>query len=316
MKNVMKYFFFTILIGISINCANAQEENFASNISKLVSPDGKQLVIKYDLIYPDTSQLFDVNLEINFADKIVKPEATSLSGAWGSKRKAAKENVVIWEFPGELKDYISKVVVKVIATKAINPLANFDFKIMTRSAPFDVKFLNKSKNSDTYLWSFGDSKSGALNISTEESPVHRFKKSGNYIVELASGSKNNGGGDTIRKTVLLSTGKEQEIAKHKKLRTIWLGSTVAAAGVGTFSFVKYGKTKDEWQIEQDRSRYEELEKKMNTYKAVGITAAVISGVCISQVVIQSLKIKSLENSISFNYIPVENGAMIKLAFRF
>jgi PKD repeat protein len=60
------------------------------------------------------------------------------------------------------------------------PIADFDFSSTNNfSPPSSVTFVDKSKNSATYLWSFGD---GSTSI--EKDPIHTYLNSGSYIVEL------------------------------------------------------------------------------------------------------------------------------------
>jgi gliding motility-associated-like protein len=62
------------------------------------------------------------------------------------------------------------------------PIANFStypqmpFHL---TAPFQVEFFNESKDSDSFLWDFGDG-----NTSTESNPIHTYLSDGNYIITL------------------------------------------------------------------------------------------------------------------------------------
>ena len=47
--------------------------------------------------------------------------------------------------------------------------------------PVQVKFENTSRNAETYEWDFGDGER-----STELSPEHEYKSSGNYAVRLTA----------------------------------------------------------------------------------------------------------------------------------
>lgn len=65
-----------------------------------------------------------------------------------------------------------------------NPIADFSFKVADDGRT--VTFTNKSKDSETYAWNFGDGET-----STEKSPVHVYEEAGEYDVTLVStdGSK-------------------------------------------------------------------------------------------------------------------------------
>jgi PKD repeat protein len=66
------------------------------------------------------------------------------------------------------------------------PLAFFssEKKIITENDSVIFNFTNKSKDATSYLWDFGDG-----SFSLEESPIHAYTVSGNYIVKLTAYSK-------------------------------------------------------------------------------------------------------------------------------
>jgi len=66
-----------------------------------------------------------------------------------------------------------------LASCAIKPKASFTTPIQKLVAPAEVTFTNSSKNAESFEWDFGD---GAT--STEASPTHNYKHSGNYTVVL------------------------------------------------------------------------------------------------------------------------------------
>ncbi len=61
-----------------------------------------------------------------------------------------------------------------------NPFADFDYEVSEEN-PLQVSFTNKSTNSETYMWDFGDG-----NTSTEENPTHEFAEAGAYDVVLTA----------------------------------------------------------------------------------------------------------------------------------
>jgi len=63
---------------------------------------------------------------------------------------------------------------------AADPFADFEYEISEEN-PLEVSFTNKSTNSETYLWEFGDGET-----STEENPVHEYAEGGTYDVTLTS----------------------------------------------------------------------------------------------------------------------------------
>lgn len=312
MKNNSKFLTLFILTAISANNLNGQDTNFATNVQKDLSVDGKGLRIEYNLAFPDTTQRFDVILKIDHNGKIIEPQKSDLHGDWGNRLKPGMEKLIGWDFPGDFKGNINELNVDVIAVKSRGPLADFDYKILTTKTPFEVKFENKSKNAESYSWKFGDLNSGASNLSTLESPVHKFKSGGKYNVRLLAGNNTTKTTDSIMKVVKLGLGNEQDVQKHKKLRNIWLGSAVATAGIGGYCLVKYNSVYNDWK-EQGT---DDLKQKYKTYGTVGIVALVGTGVCITEVIIQSKKIRAAEQGLSMNFIPLDRGGVVALAWTF
>jgi peptidyl-prolyl cis-trans isomerase B (cyclophilin B) len=61
------------------------------------------------------------------------------------------------------------------------PLTNFNYKVENPKAPAKVEFQNQSTKAERYEWQFGDG-----NNSTEPSPVHTFRASGQYTIKLTA----------------------------------------------------------------------------------------------------------------------------------
>ncbi len=297
---------------ISVNYATGQDTIFARNVNKRLSMDGKQLLIKYDLPYSDTTQPFDIIVRIFYNDKVIEPDNSSLTGSWGENVKPGVEKIILWDFPNEISGSINKVTISVVARKISKPMANFEPVILTKKPPFDVKFDNKSINADYYSWEFGDLKSIEGNLSTLENPVHKFKSPGKYNVKLTAGDSKNNMSNTITKVLSLGQGNLQDLQKHKKLKNIWLGSAVATAGIGGYCLIKSNSLYNDWKKEGT----DELKKKYKTYGIAGPAALVLSGVCISQVIVQSKKIKTAEKAMSMNLIPLDDGCIVELAWNF
>jgi PKD repeat protein len=73
------------------------------------------------------------------------------------------------------------------------PFAVFDVINNGCTATCEISFNNKSENTETYQWNFGDNST----TSTEKSPKHTYKDPGTYIVTLTATGK---GGATTAKT--------------------------------------------------------------------------------------------------------------------
>jgi PKD repeat protein len=313
MTNKNKLLTLIFLMAISLNQVAGQDTIFASNINKYLSLDGKQLVIKYDLPYSDTTQLFDIILRIYYNDKVIQPNDNSLKGSWGEV-KPGVEKVIFWDFPNEFTGAINKVTIGVVARKTIRPIADFDYKVLSKEPPFEVKFGNKSRNADNYSWNFGDLKSGTNNASLLENPVHKYKSMGSYKIGLTAGSTKSNALDNIVKTITVGKGSEQELQKHKKLRTIFLGSAIATAGIGAYAEIKSYNLYNEYKTATGNAG--ELRKKYKTYGVIGPAVLAVSSACIVEVFLQTKKIRTIEQTLSLNYIPLDHGGVVGLAFRF
>ena len=75
-------------------------------------------------------------------------------------------------------------------------VASFTYSIENNKAPAIVQFSNTSSNSDSYQWSFGDGLS-----SSEESPSHKFEKSGTFSVKLIATRSEDS--DTFTKSITI-----------------------------------------------------------------------------------------------------------------
>jgi hypothetical protein len=312
MKNKCKYLILFILSVVSANQATGQETNFASNVKKSLSIDGKGLTIEYDLAFPDTTQRFDIILKIDQNGNLIHHRESDLHGDWGNWLKPGLDKIIMWDFPNDFKGNINELNVDVIAIKTRRPSAGFDFKILTSKPPFNVKFINNSKNADMYSWNFGDLKSGINNHSTLESPVHEFKSGGIYNVELAAFNSKTKISDSIPKAVKLISGNEQDVQKHKKLKNIWLGSAIASAGIGGFCLIKYNSVYNDWK-EKGTS---DLKQKYKNNETIGVVALVASGVCISQVIIQSKKLKVAKQALGMSFIPLDKSGIVAIEWTF
>ncbi len=93
---------------------------------------------------------------------------------------------------------------------APSPFAIFEMSKDGGVPPFEMIFTNKSANTDTYLWDFGDN----TPTSTEKNPKHTYTASGTYTVTLTATGK---GG---------STKAQQSVFIDKPISRIFLTSIV------------------------------------------------------------------------------------------
>jgi hypothetical protein len=310
-----KYLLLLILEITIIKNAAGQEVNYALNSRNSLSLDGKQLVIEYDLPFADTTQLFDISLTIRLNDNIIQPHESDLHGSFGTGVKPGNEKIVLWDFDNQYKGDISKAVVEVVAVKTKAISASFDFNLTSKKPPFEVKFINKSQNADLYSWKFGDLKSGNTNVSTLENPVHSYKSQGNYNVELTAANSKNNTNKTISKMVAIGKGTDQDLQKHKMLKTVFLGSAVASAGVGGFCLAKsvslFNESRKATGDEDDK-----LRKQSKAFGIAGTAALAVSGGCVVGVLIQSKKIKASGQVASIYFYPLDSGGSLGLAYNF
>lgn len=90
------------------------------------------------------------------------------------------------------------------------PFALFDMSKDGGVPPFEITFTNKSENTDTYVWDFGDN----TPTTTEKSPKHTYTASGTYTITLTATGK---GG---------STKAQQSVFIDKPISKIFLTSII------------------------------------------------------------------------------------------
>jgi len=81
-----------------------------------------------------------------------------------------------------MKGFIKVIVVLLVVLvqfSCAGPRAAFDYDRDSDEAPSSVEFRNTSEGAVTYEWDFGDGET-----SSEETPSHRYTKSGDYTVTL------------------------------------------------------------------------------------------------------------------------------------
>lgn len=315
MTTMRKFFVLLVLMAFSINFMIGQEPDYIKNVDRYLTLDSTRLVIKYDLPSPDTTQLFDIILKIYYKDQVIQPQDSTLTGAWGNKVAPGIEKVIMWDFPNEFEGDINRVTIEVVARPTSGPIAEFGFNLPTKP-PFEVVFDNKSKNADFYSWKFGDSKSKEKNLSSLENPVHKFKSAGTYNVELTAGSSTTKATSIIEKTVELGQGDLQDLQKHKKMKTIWLGSAVASAGIGTIFVIRSVKLDNQFRTEPDPVKGEELQKGSKTSMIIGSAALAVTATCIPLLIIETKKVRAIQQNMSVYITPLDRGGEMGMVWNF
>jgi PKD repeat protein len=161
------------------------QENFASNISKSISEDGK-LLVTYDVASTDGAKSFSVILLLTYEGKQI--EAKSAYGDIGSGISPGKEKAIVWYYKDDFEGDIQNVAVDVFAYKENEPRAVFQVGSISNNgyAPCKVDFLNNSSYANEYQWDFGDPSSGVENVSFTENPSHVYKTGGIYSIALTA----------------------------------------------------------------------------------------------------------------------------------
>lgn len=178
------YFCFTIvLILLFFAKITGAQENFATNIKKNASEEGK-LLISYDIASPGEIKSFTVVLLLTYEGKQI--EASAAYGDVGANVSPGSEKAIVWYYEDDFDGMIENVKVDVFAYKENEPRAIFRIASTSNKgyAPCEVVFANTSTYANEFQWNFGDPDSGPGNLSFEKNPVHVYKKGGIYSISL------------------------------------------------------------------------------------------------------------------------------------
>ena len=152
---------------------------------------------------------------------------------FGDGNTSAKENpVYIYKEPGTyiismevFKNDISQIISHTIIVHP-KPIADFDYKKEDASNSNLITFVNKSTNSQTYKWFFGDGSS-----SVEQIAKHNYENAGKYKLNLIAKSENN----------CLDTASQDIIIKESKYKIVF--PTAFNPDINGSSGGYYSKTK-------------------------------------------------------------------------
>jgi PKD repeat protein len=207
-----------------------------------------------------------------------------------------------------------------------------DFKIIgfenlkKQSVPITIEFKNLSLNADGFMWDFGDPQSGRnKNTSTDTHPSHRYKNPGQYKIELTA-TNSFSGLSSVKTMEIVLPGKPQretteptqkissDYDKHKKMKTIWLTSTITTATVGTALLLKSNGLHNDYKTAtSDAKEIREKFEKLDKIYPVAFGAAVLSGVMTG---IQAKKQKEAQANLSFYVVPYQDGGLVTLSCNF
>jgi hypothetical protein len=102
--------------------------------------------------------------------------------------------------------------------------------------------------------------------------------------------------------------------KHKTMKQIWLGASVATAAVGTFAVIRSNSLYNDYQTAREDA--EDIRKQFETMDIVAPVAFIVSGICVSQVIIQAKKQKRAQQKLSMQLMPLHDGAVVGLRWTF
>ena len=71
------------------------------------------------------------------------------------------------------------IIIPLFISCGKRPVSDFSWSPVEPVAGEEVKFTNLSQNAKSYDWNFGD-----MSVGREANPVHVYKKSGTYIIDL------------------------------------------------------------------------------------------------------------------------------------
>ena len=116
-----------------------------------------------------------------------------------------------------------------------NPLADFDF-ISSNDflVPSPVTFTNKSKNSSSYFWDFGDG-----STSNEKDPIHTYANAGTYKIDLKA---TNFSVQNIKSQII--TIKSIQASQLEKLSKTWIATSVKKDNVDQTGYTNFKLTMD------------------------------------------------------------------------
>lgn len=324
------------------------QENHAIHVEKEIMT-GDVIHITYDISPVENVRFFNVILEpVSGGQKINVAEAYGNIG----HRQQSGRNEIVWYVRKDFSGDISKLDVRVYAFPENEPQALAKVISVSNNgvAPCEVVFANNSRYADQVEWNFGDVESGAFNHSSLENPAHTYTKSGIYTTRLTARNTGLRMEETwvytievlepvvpvaapepvipdvpaVKEEPVMATEPEPkaivvmnpEELKHRKAKLMWLGSAIVTAGVSGFSYLTANSAYGDYTRSIDNEDAVALRKKFKTHDVVSPVALVVSGICISQVIIRAGKQKNARNSLEMTAIPLQKGGMACLTLKF
>ena len=104
------------------------------------------------------------------------------------------------------------------------------------------------------------------------------------------------------------------VIKHKRRKSIWLGTGIAFTGVGIFSVVRSNQLYNDYQTAGTDAA--DIRKKIETYDIIYPVAFGLAAFCGIEFIIQSKKHNKAKNSLSFYPIINESGGILCMKYNF
>lgn len=120
--------------------------------------------------------------------------------------------------------------------------------------------------------------------------------------------------ETLQLNAPLVSDPSIQALKHKKSRNIWLASTVLSAGIGTYSVIRSNNLYEDYQ--NAGSEASDIRKQIETLDTITPVAYSVAAICLTGVIIKSVKYRKAEKNISLNTYPLKNGVLFSMLYQF
>lgn len=110
------------------------------------------------------------------------------------------------------------------------------------------------------------------------------------------------------------TGLSAAWQRHKTMRNIWLGGAVATGAVGGFALIRSNRLYDDYKTAREDAA--DIRGRFETLDIIAPVAFVVSGVCLSQAILQFSKQKKLEQRMGLHVMPAHEGLAVGLTWHF
>lgn len=107
---------------------------------------------------------------------------------------------------------------------------------------------------------------------------------------------------------------QQEYRKHQTRKWVWLGAAAASAGAGTYFYLSANQKYDEYKTATDDAT--RLHDQVETYDMIYPILYGISAACLVPAIISASKQGKVKRKMNVAVVPLEDGAVFTIAYRF